>query len=70
MSAARNEDLQLSKEAELAGNAELAGQLAATFECTECHASLPTARLLELHVSELHDSFFAAQAERRMQARS
>ncbi|KAL4425996.1 hypothetical protein ABPG75_010012 [Micractinium tetrahymenae] len=66
VSAARDERLQLSKEAELAGSADLAGRLATTFECAQCHASLPTARLLELHVSELHDSFFAAQVARRM----
>lgn len=35
----------------------------------QCLATLPTARLLDLHVSELHDSFFAAQAARRMPVR-
>lgn len=70
VSAARDERLLLSREAALAGDAELAGRLAAAFECAQCHATLPTARLLELHVSELHDSFFAAQAARRMQARA
>ena len=34
--------------------------------CSQCHATLPTSRLLELHVSEAHDSFFAAQAARRL----
>ena len=53
----------------LAGDSELADHLHATFECAQCHAALPTARLLELHVAELHDSFFAAQAARRMPVR-
>lgn len=60
---ARDERKQLSKEAGLAADAELAHQL---YECSQCHATLPTSRLLELHVSEAHDSFFAAQAARRL----
>jgi hypothetical protein len=35
-------------------------------ECTLCRALLPTAHLLDLHLSEVHDSFFAAQAARKM----
>lgn len=63
---ARDERGQLSREAELAGVADVAGKYGSAFECEQCHAALPTGRLLELHVSELHDSFFAAQAARRM----
>jgi hypothetical protein len=63
---ARDERRQLAREAELAGDAELADRLAARYECTQCHAALPTARLLDIHVAEMHDSFFAAQAARRM----
>lgn len=33
-----------------------------SFECVACRAPLPTARLLDIHVSELHDSYWAAQA--------
>jgi hypothetical protein len=57
---ARDERRQLAREA------ELAGRLAARYECVQCHAALPTARLLDIHVAEMHDSFFAAQAARRM----
>ncbi|KAH7620448.1 hypothetical protein NADE_003070 [Nannochloris sp. 'desiccata'] len=35
-------------------------------ECTLCRALLPTAHILDLHLSEVHDSFFAAQAARKM----
>lgn len=35
----------------------------------QCLASLPTARLLDIHVAEMHDSYFAAQAARRMPVR-
>lgn len=43
---------------------------AASLPCApQCHATLPTSRLLELHVSEAHDSFFAAQAARRLPVR-
>ena len=33
--------------------------------CSTCGCSFPTHRLLDLHLSELHDSFFKAMAERR-----
>ncbi|EFN51066.1 hypothetical protein CHLNCDRAFT_141422 [Chlorella variabilis] len=66
VSVARDERRQLAREAELAGDAELADRVHVTFECGRCHAALPTARLLDIHVSEMHDSFFAAQAARRM----
>jgi len=36
------------------------------YECTLCRALLPTAHLLDLHLSEVHDSYFAAQAARKM----
>ncbi|GAB4818283.1 hypothetical protein N2152v2_005329 [Parachlorella kessleri] len=62
----RNSEAQLAKEATLGGK-ELAKYLAHKFECATCHAALPTAHLLECHIAEMHDSFFAAQAARRMQ---
>lgn len=34
--------------------------------CGQCRAVLPSAHLLDLHLSEVHDSFFAAQAARGM----
>ena len=34
--------------------------------CSVCGAALPTAHLLSLHISEAHDSFFAAQAARKL----
>jgi len=37
-----------------------------THACSMCRASLPTAHLLDLHLAEVHDSFFAAQAARRL----
>lgn len=40
--------------------------LAPKHECATCRAVLPTAHLLDLHVAEVHDSFFAAQAARRL----
>ena len=61
----RNSAAQLAKEATLGGK-ELAKYLAQKFECATCHAALPTAHLLECHIAEMHDSFFAAQAARRM----
>ena len=70
VSVARDERRQLAREAELAGDAELADRVHVTFECGRCHAALPTARLLHIHVSEMHDSFFAAQAARRMPVRA
>uniref|UniRef100_A0A1B6J4M3 C2H2-type domain-containing protein n=1 Tax=Homalodisca liturata TaxID=320908 RepID=A0A1B6J4M3_9HEMI len=33
--------------------------------CSQCRKPLPSAHLLDLHISESHDSFFAAQAERK-----
>ena len=35
-------------------------------ECITCRALLPTGHLLDLHIAELHDSFFAAQAARKL----
>lgn len=35
-------------------------------ECSTCHAVLPTPHLLDVHVAELHDSFFASQAARKL----
>jgi hypothetical protein len=34
--------------------------------CSVCGATLPTAHLLSLHIAEAHDSFFAAQAARKL----
>jgi hypothetical protein len=34
------------------------------FQCRECHAILPSDRLLDLHLQEAHDSFFAAAVDR------
>lgn len=31
------------------------------FQCSQCHRMLPSGHLLDLHLSEQHDSFFAAQ---------
>lgn len=31
--------------------------------CNECHKNLPSAHLLDLHLSETHDSFFAVQSK-------
>ncbi|KAL5277414.1 ZNF511 family protein [Megaselia abdita] len=33
--------------------------------CNECKKNLPTPHLLDLHISETHDSFFAVQSERK-----
>ena len=33
------------------------------FQCGECHLVLPCNHLLELHLQEEHDSFFAASVE-------
>ena len=35
------------------------------FECSICHVQLLTGHYLDLHLLEVHDSFFAAQAARR-----
>ena len=37
--------------------------------CSVCGAPQPTERLLDIHLSEIHDSFFAAQAARKLKAR-
>ncbi|KAK9902018.1 hypothetical protein WJX75_001343 [Coccomyxa subellipsoidea] len=37
-----------------------------SFKCTACQLQLPNAHLLDIHIQEVHDSFFAAQAARRM----
>lgn len=68
-SVAREEPKQLAKESQLA-NRDLASYLAHKYECATCHASLPTSHLLSCHISELHDSYFAAQAARRMRVRA
>lgn len=36
------------------------------FQCTTCLLKLPNEHLLDIHVLEVHDSFFAAQAARHM----
>ena len=63
---ARDGPTHLAKESVLGGNSILSRYLSHKFECATCHASLPTEHLLSCHVSEMHDSFFAAQAARRM----
>jgi len=35
-------------------------------ECVTCHAVLPTPHLLDMHVAEMHDSFFASQVARNL----
>ncbi|EFX70982.1 hypothetical protein DAPPUDRAFT_309247 [Daphnia pulex] len=35
------------------------------FVCDTCHKRLPSPHLLDLHISETHDSYFAALAERK-----
>ena len=37
--------------------------------CSVCRAALPTRHLLDLHIAEVHDSFFAAQAARKLKVR-
>lgn len=39
------------------------------FECSVCHVRLLTGHHLDLHLLEVHDSFFAAQAARHMKVR-
>jgi hypothetical protein len=34
------------------------------FQCHDCHAILPSDRLLDLHLQEAHDNFFLASVER------
>ena len=38
--------------------------------CSVCGAPQPTARLLDIHLSEIHDSFFAAQAARKLKVQT
>lgn len=38
--------------------------MAKTLQCQHCLTGLPNAHLLDLHISESHDSFFQTQAER------
>ncbi len=40
------------------------------WECTSCGHLLLTAHQLDLHVQEVHDSFFQAQAARSMKVKS
>ncbi|KAF4523594.1 hypothetical protein B566_EDAN014568 [Ephemera danica] len=35
------------------------------FECAQCHKHLASSHLLDLHLCEAHDAFFALQAERK-----
>ena len=35
------------------------------YVCSECNVPKPSARLLEIHVQEIHDSFFKLLAERQ-----
>lgn len=35
------------------------------YQCAQCHRMLPSAHLLDLHLTEQHDSFFAAQLAAR-----
>jgi hypothetical protein len=52
-----------------ADNQDLADYLSHKLECQQCHASLPTVKLLEIHVAEMHDSYWEAQAARKMPVR-
>lgn len=47
-----------------AGKADVLKSLAKTLQCQHCHIGLPNAHLLDLHISESHDSFFQAQVDR------
>lgn len=35
------------------------------YTCATCHKSFASAHLLDLHLEETHDSYFAVQAERK-----
>ena len=59
--AAKNTSLHEAEERSLAQEYRY---LAPKHECNSCRAILPTAHLLDLHIAEVHDSFFAAQAAR------
>jgi len=63
---AHNERLHTATEAALGKDRDLAAYLSQRYQCSTCRATLPTAHLLDVHVAEVHDSFFAAQAARRM----
>lgn len=52
------------------GRAAASGAAEQRLRCSVCKAVLPTPHLLDIHISELHDSFFAAQAARRLDVRS
>jgi hypothetical protein len=62
--AARDEPAQLHAKLVAVGGA-VGRYLMHKFECAMCHACLPSAHLLELHLEELHDSYFAAQVSYR-----
>ncbi|CAD7701939.1 unnamed protein product, partial [Ostreobium quekettii] len=51
---------------EVAQIAEIPTNLSLRPECSICHRRLPTEHLLSLHLSEAHDSFFAAQAAKKL----
>lgn len=48
-----------------AGTAQRAGSEEAQ-RCSVCRAALPSRHLLDLHLEEVHDSFFAAQVARKL----
>lgn len=60
---ARNADLHEAQEQSLVRDYRY---LVPKYECIKCRALLPTAHLLDLHIAEVHDSFFAAQAARKL----
>ncbi len=35
------------------------------YQCSQCHRYLPSSHYLDLHLSEIHDSFFAVMAEKQ-----
>ena len=47
-----------------AGKADVLKSLSKALQCQYCHIGLPNAHLLDLHISESHDSFFQAQVDR------
>ena len=47
-------------------NADVLKALAKTLQCQYCHIGIPNAHLLDLHISESHDSFFQSQVDRGM----
>ncbi len=48
-----------------AGTAQCGGSEEAQ-RCSVCRAALPSRHLLDLHLEEVHDSFFAAQVARKL----